>query len=238
MNSDTLAARLRPFETASDRRAPPGLLLVSRLDARGRARRAAADPEGNRAAMVATATHLLGCGFAVAYAYTQGDEVSLLFHQGEGAFGRTHRKWISILAGEASASLSLRLGEPVAFDCRLVELPSAELVIDYFTWRQEVAAQVALAAACVQALRGGGVDEDEAGRRVAGLSRRDRHEVLHGYGLNFNDLPAWRRRGIGLWWADPPEGARGPRRTIVDDALPRGELHLALLRDRLRDAGA
>jgi hypothetical protein len=69
------------------------------------------------------------CGFRVVYGYTQSDEISLLFHRDEDAFGR---KFDSILAGEASAKFSLLLGAHAAFDCRLCELPNADLVRDYF----------------------------------------------------------------------------------------------------------
>ena len=68
--------------------------------------------------MVDTAEHLMSCGFQVIYGYTQSDEISLLFDRGETSFGRKLRKYQSILAGEASAKLSLLLGNLAVFDCR------------------------------------------------------------------------------------------------------------------------
>lgn len=76
--------------------------------------------------MIDTARHLMQCGFHVVYAYTQSDEISLLFHPRERAFGRLLRKYHSILAGEASAKFSLLLGELVCFDCRVAELPDVD----------------------------------------------------------------------------------------------------------------
>ncbi len=32
---------------------------------------------------------------------------------------------------------SLKLGQPACFDCRISQLPTAELVVDYFRWRNE-----------------------------------------------------------------------------------------------------
>ena len=43
------------------------------------------------------------CGFRVIYAYTESDEISLLFAPEETTFGKKVRKYNSILAGEASA---------------------------------------------------------------------------------------------------------------------------------------
>ena len=54
-----------------------------------------------RALMEATARHLMRCGFRAVFAYAQSDEISLLLHRGESAYGRSLRKWVSVLAGEA-----------------------------------------------------------------------------------------------------------------------------------------
>ena len=95
MNFDELDRRLRVFETAHDHCALPGLYLVARLDGRSfthltRERRHFAAPfdERFRDLMTATVRHLMDCGFRVVYGYTQSDEISLLFHPDEDAFGR------------------------------------------------------------------------------------------------------------------------------------------------------
>ena len=59
------------------------------------------------------------CGFNMLYGFTESDEISLLFSPDENSFGRKLRKLISILAGEASAKFSLRLGDMACFDCRI-----------------------------------------------------------------------------------------------------------------------
>jgi len=68
----------------------------------------------------------------VLYGYTESDEISLLFAPDEQAFGRKLRKYNSTLAGEVSAQFSVRLGQVASFDCRISQLPTVELVIDYF----------------------------------------------------------------------------------------------------------
>ena len=76
------------------------------------------------------------CGFNMIYGYTESDEISLLFGWEENSFGRKLRKLISILAGEASAKFTLLLGAVAAFDCRISQLPSVDLVVDYYRLAQ------------------------------------------------------------------------------------------------------
>lgn len=150
--------------------------------------------------MVNTAESLMRCGFQVQYAYTESDEISLLLASQEQLFGRKLRKYNSTLAGEASAAFSLLLGKPASFDCRISQLPRAELVVDYFRWRNEDAARNALNAWCYWTLRKNGHNERQATERLLGLTVAQSNELLFQYGINFNDLPAWQKRGIGLYW--------------------------------------
>lgn len=160
MQFDVLDQRMRVFETAHDHCALPGLYLVARLDGRGfthltRERQPFTAPfdERFRDLMMATVSHLMDCGFRVVYGYTQSDEISLLFHPDEDGFGRKLRKWLSILAGEASACFALKLGAVACFDCRISQLPTLKNVLDYFRWRGEDAHRNALNAHCYWTLR-------------------------------------------------------------------------------------
>lgn len=247
MKTSDLEARLRPYETASDRCVPPELYMVARLDGRGFSRLARVQGDvvdkpydvRVRDAMIATTEHLIHAGFRVVYGYTQSDEISLLFHQDDKAFGRKLRKWISVLAGEASARFSLLVGELAAFDCRISELPNRARVLDYFRWRSEDAARNCLIGHCFWALRAGGMGADEATRTLAGASTADQHELLYRHGINFNDLPTWQKRGVGLLWdtieqtgTDPRTGATtkvSRRRIRVELELPMKENYEAFV---------
>jgi tRNA(His) 5'-end guanylyltransferase len=250
MNFDELDRRLRVFETAHDHCALPGLYLVARLDGRSfthltRERRHFTAPfdERFRELMTATVRHLMDCGFRVVYGYTQSDEISLLFHPDEDAFGRKLRKWLSILAGEASACFALNLGEMACFDCRVSQLPRLEWVVDYFRWRSEDAHRNALNGHCYWLLRRTGQDARAAARALLGLSVAEKNELLFQHGINFNELPAWQKRGIGAYWEtvvkpglDPRSGQATTairRRLTVDLELPRGEAYDALIRQTL-----
>ena len=209
MKFDELDKKMRVFETSADLCVLPGMFMVARLDGRSFTRLTkevcqfeAPFDERFRDLMVFTAKSLMTCGFRVLYAYTESDEISLLFDPAEQLFGRKLRKYNSTLAGEASAQFSLRLGKPACFDCRISQLPTSDLVVDYFRWRNEDAARNALNAWCYWTLRKDGQTEQQAANRLLGLPVSEKNELLFQYGINFNDLPSWQKRGVGLYWEE------------------------------------
>ena len=168
---------MRRFEESLDQIILSELYLAVRLDGRNFTRLTkeickfeAPFDEKFRDAMVETVKHLMDCGFRIVYGYTQSDEISLLFHREETVFGRKTRKLNSVLAGEASGYMSLKLGVPVCFDCRVVPLPNLECVGDYFAWRQEDAHRNSLNAHCYWMLRKKGASPKEATKVVEGKS--------------------------------------------------------------------
>ena len=207
MMFDELDQKMRVFETSADSCVLPGIYMVARLDGRSFSRLTkqicqfeAPFDQRFRDLMVDTAESLVNCGFRVKYAYTQSDEISLLFDRDEQQFGRKLRKYNSTLAGEASARFSLLLGSIATFDCRISQLPNIDLVVDYFRWRNEDAARNAMSAWCYWTCRKQGFDKQAATAKVFGLSVGQMNEFLFQEGINFNDLPNWQKRGVGLYW--------------------------------------
>jgi tRNA(His) 5'-end guanylyltransferase len=254
MKFDDLDLKMRVFETAHDLCVLPGLLMVARLDGRSFTRLTkevhqfeAPFDARFRDLMVETAEHLMSaCGFGMVYGYTESDEISLLFGPAENSFGRKLRKLISILAGEASAKFSLLLGALACFDCRIAQLPSEGLVVDYFRWRNEDAHRNALNAHCYWLLRKQGQGVGEATAALKGMAAADKNELLFRHGVNFNTLPLWQRRGVGLYWEAYDRPAENPvtgetvsarrRRIRRDLDLPMKEDYSAFLRKLLAEA--
>ncbi len=209
MNFDELDKKMRIYEQSIDQCILPDMYLVARLDGRSFSRLTkeicnfeAPFDVRFRDMMVNTVKQLMDCGFRVVYGFTESDEISLLFHREEATFGRKVRKFNSILAGQASAAFSLQLGQVIAMDCRLVPLPNIEKVKDYFLWRQEDAHRNALNAHCYWMLRKEGLGAQEATAQLDGKSIAYKNELLFSRGINFDKLPAWQKRGIGVFWAD------------------------------------
>lgn len=207
MNFDELDKRMRRFETSLDQTILPELYMVVRIDGRNftKLTKEICKFEAPfdvlfRDAMIDTVEHLMNCGFRIVYGYTQSDEISLLFHPKDQTFGRKTRKINSVLAGEASAFFSLHLNTLAAFDCRVIPLPNLECVKDYFSWRQEDAHRNSLNAHCYWLLRKEGLSAKEATREIEGKSVAFKNELLFSRNMNYNDLPNWQKRGIGLFY--------------------------------------
>jgi tRNA(His) guanylyltransferase len=236
MKFEELEARMRVYETIHDQWVLPGIHMVARLDGRGftHLTRDVHHFEAPydirfRDVMVDTVGYLVAeSGFQVIYGYTQSDEISLLFHPEENTFSRKIRKFNSILARECSAKFSLLLGDLACFDCRISQLPLATDVVDYFRWRSEDAHRNALNGHCYWILRKEGVSVQTATHSLSGLSIAEKNEFLFRHGINFNDLPNWQKRGVGVYWEDFTKEGWNPqtpvtaqrRRRRIDYDLP------------------
>lgn len=203
---DDLDKQMRVYEQSLDQIILPEIYMVARLDGRGFTRLTkevckfeAPFDVRFRDLMTKTVEALMDCGFKVVYGFTESDEISLLFAPEDNAFGRKVRKYNSTLAGEASVAFSLALGQVATFDCRIVPLPNIERVRDYFLWRQEDAHRNSLNSHCYWMLRKEGKSVQEATAMLEGQSVSYKNELLFSRGINFDKLPSWQKRGIGIW---------------------------------------
>jgi tRNA(His) guanylyltransferase len=169
------------------------------------------------------------------YAYTESDEISVLFDLGWDLFDRELEKLISISAAIASATFTHVSQRMVHFDGRVWSGIDPAYVVDYLRWRQTDAERRALNGWCYWILRKAGKKPDEAMATFQGKSLSDKIALLSQYGITYDELPTWQRRGTGLYWEtfekvgyDPVQkrervGIR--RRVKVDKALPLKEAY-------------
>ena len=249
---DELDKKMRKYEQSLDQILLPETFMVARLDGRGFTKLTkevckfqAPFDEKFRDLMVHTVKALMDCGFRIVYAFTESDEISLLFDVSEKAFGRKVRKYNSTLAGEASAVFSLQLGRVATFDCRMVPLPTVEKVQDYFRWRQEDANRNALNSYCYWTLRKEGKSVRAATKELEGKGVSFKNELLFSRGINYNDLPKWQKRGIGLWFEEYEKESYNPltnekvlakrNRLHVEYELPIGDAYGELIAGFLRN---
>ena len=240
MKFDEFDKKMRVYEESLDQYILPDMYIVARLDGRSFTNltkktcnfEAPFDTKF-RDLMVDTVKALMECGFRIVYGYTESDEISLLFHPDDNTFGRKVRKLNTTLAGEASAAFSLALGRAATFDCRIVPLPNKDRVADYFVWRQEDSHRNSLNAHCYWALRKEGEDQNLATMELEGKSVAYKNELLFQKGINYNDLPSWQKRGIGVYFQDVSKEGYNPvkdekvvtqrRELFADYELPIGE---------------
>ena len=250
MNFDDFDKEMRKFEESLDQRILPDLYLVTRLDGRGFTKLTAQEKfkkpfdERFRDLMVSTVEHLMReSGFRIVYGYTESDEISLLFHPEEDSFGRKVRKINTTLAGEASAFFSMKLGKLATFDCRVVPLPNVTRVSDYFAWRAEDAHRNSLNTWCYWTLRQEGLSARKASSILLKQGNAFKNELLFQRSINYNDLPSWQKRGIGVrFCVEEKEGfnpltqekVRYERNVLkVEEELPVGEAYREYIRQFL-----
>ena len=248
MDMRRIEEKMRALETVYDRRVDPSAFVVVRLDGRGfhaLVNEMDCDrpfDDNLRAVMVDTCKRLMSCGFKVACAHTQSDEVSLLLEHPQEIFAGRHRKLLSVLAGEASAALSLGFGRPACADARILELESAEEVGEYFAWRQADAERNCLLAYCYWTLRDRGRTPRQANRDLHKRSRRDLAKMLKDeLGLTEEELPQWQRFGSGLFWESYEKEGVNPltgevclatrQRIRVENDLPQGNAYIKAIVD-------
>lgn len=253
---DDLDARMRAFEASVDAHALPSTYLVVRLDGRGFTRLTKEDHDFERpfdarfrALMIETTAYLMqGIGLDPLLAVTHSDEISLVLPRDSDAFARRIGKLTTVLAGAASARFSLSLGGLATFDARVCPLPRRALVLDYVQWRHADAHRNALSAHCYWALRREGLDARAATKRLEGASVSAKNELLFEHGINYNQVPAWHKRGVALVWETYEKEGLNPktgeatttqrRRLSTKLELPRGEAMRTWLHARLDEAEA
>lgn len=207
MKFEAIASKMRKNESLFDQYVLPDNYIVVRLDGKGftKLTKESLDLEKPfdirfHDAMVATTKHLLTVGFKVIYAYTQSDEISLLIDKDDNTFNRKVRKINSVLAGEASAFFSMYFNQLSVLDCRTICIPTMEMLLDYFCWRQEDAHRNSLSAYCYWTLRNNGNSYIEATKKTEKLSVSDKNELLFQHGINYNAVPSWQKRGVGMFY--------------------------------------
>lgn len=182
--------------------------------------------------MVQTASMLLGGDACGRYGYAELTQFSLLLDQ-ERARSRFEdaTDLQSYLVALASAKMSLLLDAEALFLCRLYAFPSRDLVLAYFTWRQQEAYLGALDGYCSQILRRTRQSSrEEVAALLVDLGPREKQEILRQNNIEYDRVPAWQRYGVGVH-------LDGEELTIVTD-LPHDERYRSFIEQRLAPGAA
>lgn len=134
------------------------------------------------------------------YVYTESDEISLLLPNDTDLFDREVEKMVSIAAALVGGRFSISINKPVAFDARVWLGTTAQDVIDYFRWRQADAMRCALNGWCYWTLRQKGMSAGKATRELHEKGVDEKVVLLKSLGVEFDRMPLWQRRGVGLYW--------------------------------------
>jgi tRNA(His) 5'-end guanylyltransferase len=204
--SDSLGDRMKEYEVReTERRLLPMLPIYARIDGRSFSRftRGMGRPFdlGMCEAMTSTTKHLIEHTHA-RIGYTQSDEISLVWltddAKSEMLFSGKVQKMSSILAGLATAAFTRAiLDGPLAsyasrlphFDARVFQLPNRTEAANVFLWRELDATKNAISMAARSMC---------SHKELQGKSGAEMQEMMFAKGVNFNDYPAFFKRGTFL----------------------------------------
>jgi tRNA(His) guanylyltransferase len=200
---DAMGDRMKMYEMReAGHKLMPGLPVLVRLDGRSfhtftRGLKRPFDME-LRAAMDETAKYLVHETHA-AVAYTQSDEISLAFPNidpdAQLMFDGRSQKLCSVLAAMATAKFNQEIMRRIPshahklplFDARVWQVPTLDLALEAFAWREADATKnsITMYASAFY-----------SHKELHKKSSRDKHEMLHAKGVNWNDLDAALKRGV------------------------------------------
>jgi tRNA(His) guanylyltransferase len=250
MDPDRFDKQMRSYEYFHTLRLIPGTWTVIRVDGRSFSRftegRFDKPFDIRFRDMMIEAAGLLMEEMNGIYAYIVSDEISVLFAPAWDLFNRELEKLVSISASIASAAFTHASGEIVQFDSRIWIGVDKERVVDYFRWRQADAARCALNSWAYRILRNSGMDVGEATAALKNRTVAYKNELLFRHGINFNDLPAWQRRGVGLYWETYEKEGFNPvlgrkvtavrRRVKADEYLPMKDAYGEFIRGLIAES--
>ncbi len=136
--------------------------------------------------------------FSPAFIYTFSDEINILLS--EIPFAGRIEKLDSVFASFITGSFTKNVGSikgPVSFDSRVIPL-SPEGVMEYFKERQDEAWRNCINGYAYWTLRNE-YTKKEAMEILKKKKSNQLHDILFKRGINLAELPAWQRRGIGLY---------------------------------------
>jgi len=202
---DQLGDRMKEYEMSeAGRRILARLPICARIDGKrfSKFTQGLARPYDERLSrlMVDTTRHLIEESSALA-GFTQSDEISLLWHDDDpktqSFLDRRVQKMNSILASMTTAFFNAHLavaipekaGALALFDCRVWALPTRDEAANVFLWRELDATKNSVS----MAARAYYPHEEVMDRDNA-----DMQEMLFKKGVNWNDYPAFFKRGTFL----------------------------------------
>lgn len=133
--------------------------------------------------------------------YVQSDEISVVLQDfatitTDAWFDGNLQKIVSVAAAVVTAAFAkVYTSKPpcAVFDARVFTIADPVEVENYFIWRQNDASRNSIQGLC---------QAHFSPKQLHGKGQTDMHEMLHGIGVNWNDLPTDQKRGRGIVYSE------------------------------------
>lgn len=201
--NDSLGDRMKMYESAeTSRKFLPLLPTIIRLDGKSfhAFTRGLERPyDAGLSTLMQEVTRQLVAYTSARIGYTQSDEITLVLYSdnvdSQCFFDGSVFKTISVLAGYTSALfnnlvpklLPKKTDEIAVFDCRAWNVPTQTEAVNCLIWRELDATRNSVSMAAQTYF---------PHKQLQGKSSSDKHELLHSIGINWNDYPAFFKRGV------------------------------------------
>lgn len=198
-----LADRMELYESIeTGRRFIPGLPIIARLDGRSFhsfTRKLRMPYDKRLSDLMVSVTEFLVKESCAKIGYTQSDEITLIFYSdsidSQIFFAGKPYKMISILAAMCSvhfngllpACLPEKANAVALFDCRVWAVPSKKEAINVLMWREQDATRNSISMAAHSCY---------SHKELHQKNTSDMQEMLFQEGINWNDYPAFFKRGV------------------------------------------
>jgi len=198
-----LGDRMKQYEKAeAGRRFLPLLPICARIDGRSFSKwtRGLPRPYDERLSRIMReTTRWLVAETNALVGYTQSDEISLLFYSDSIKrsvfFDGRVQKMASVLASLTTARFNAlvtehlpeRVDQLATFDCRVWSVPTRDEADNTFLWREQDATKNSISMAA---------REFYSHRELLDRNSAQLHEMLFAKGVNWNDYPAFFKRGV------------------------------------------
>lgn len=207
MIPDTLGDKCKIFEQLeASRKTMPLLPVMARLDGKNfhRWTKGLSRPfDENFSRLMAETAKFLVEETHAKIGYSQSDEISLVFYTDPNNIRSTmffdgkYQKLVSVLASMATAQFNVlvpkylpsKISQLAFFDCRVWQVPSLQEAANVFLWRELDCSKNSVSM-LAQSLF--------SHSELQGKSQSQMHEMLHTKGVNWNDYPAWAKRGTWI----------------------------------------
>lgn len=148
------------------------------------------------------ASRLLFYEFSPAFVYTFSDEINILLC--EVPFAGRVEKLDSVFASFLGSALTASLKDsyenlikPISFDARVIPISSGK-VVKYFRIRQNEAWRNCINGYVYWTLKKE-YGKEKATKILKGKKSKQIHDILFDRGINIAEVPAWQRRGVGIY---------------------------------------
>jgi len=228
MSSDNLGDRMKEYERAGTGKFLPLLPVCARIDGKTFSSwtRGLERPYDERLTHIMQGVTLrLVKETGACVGYTQSDEISLVWHsdsyKSQIFMDGKVQKMVSILSSMATAHfnemvpefITERAGRLAFFDCRVWVVPNLVEAANYLLWRERDATKNSVAMAA---------REEYSHKQLFKKNGTEMQEMLHAAGINWNDYPAFFKRGT---WVQKRVIERPFSANEIDRLPPKHEAH-------------